>query len=181
MGYDMGKTIKKLAIGGLIAASATGAMAATQGTTGFISTGDLFITLTVNDEVKISNLADINLGVFAGVDAVGTSPACIYRNTGSAYSLTATGSGAGNAFELTDPGATTSVAYTVAYDDASGFSGMATGVALNSTGAAGADNDCATNPGGDNGLVQVTVSAAAGAALPALVYTGTLTLVVAPI
>ena len=176
----LGNSLKRLAVGGVIAAAATTAHAATDGTTGFTSTGDLLITLTVNNEVKISNLADIDLGVFGGTDVSGTSPACVYRNglPGGAYNITATGSGAGNAFELTD--GTDIVDYAVEFDDGSGFSGLTTGVALGSSGATNADDDCFT-AGADNAAVRVTVTAADAAVLPASVYTGTLTLLVAPL
>ncbi len=175
----MSNSLQRIAIGGaILAMTSTTVYAATQGTTGFTSTGDLLITVTVSDEVKISNLVDIDLGGFVGVDLTGTSPACIYRNTGTTYNLTATGSGPANAFQLTD--GTDVVAYTVEYDDGTGFSSMATGVALGADNAEVANDDCVT-AGSDNGSIQVTVAAAVAAALPAATYTGTLTLLVAPI
>jgi len=173
----LGHAIRQVALGGVLAAVATGGFAATQGTTGFTSSGDLDISLTVNDEVKISNLVDINLPPFGGTDVTGTSDACIYRNGGGDYLITATGSGAANAFQLTD--GTNSVNYSVNYDDGTGSSSLASGVALSRTNAAEDDDDCVTF-GADNATIDVTVAAADASALPAAVYSGTLTLLVAP-
>ena len=179
MRIKLSKTLKQLALGSALVALSSTAFAATQGSTGFTSTGDLLITLGVVDEVKISNLADIPLGNFAGVDISGSSAACVYRSgvTGL-YNITGTGSGAGNAFELTD--GVNSVAYLVDFNDGSGLSSLASGFALASTGATATDDDC-TTAGGDNALVQVTVTAAAATILPASTYTGTLTLLISPL
>ncbi len=177
MSFSLSKIAKGLALGGFAAAMASSAMAATQGTAGFTSTGSVIISIDVNDEVQISNLTDINLGAFAGVDLTGSSPACIYRNgPATTYQITGTGSGAANAFTLTD--GTNTVPYTVNYTDDSVTSAMTTGTAL--LGQDGADDDTGCANTGDNGTIAVTVTAANAAALPASTYTGTLTLVVAP-
>ncbi|MBT8143709.1 MAG: hypothetical protein KJO55_03350 [Gammaproteobacteria bacterium] len=153
------------------------AVAATQGTVGFTSTGTLNINLAVNDEVRISNLTDINLGVFAGVDAVGTSAACVYRNGTGNYQITASGDGAASAFTLTD--GVNTVPYSVQWDDGLGASAVTTGVALiGQTGADDASPTCATT--GPNGTVTVTVAATDANGLPAATYAGVLTLLVAP-
>lgn len=153
------------------------ALAATDGAVGFNSTGTVDISLSVNDEVRISNLADIDLGIFAGADAIGSTDACVYRNGTGAYRITATGSGAGGAFSLTD--GTNSVAYTVEYDDGTGALALGSSTPLiGRTGADPASATCATT--GNNATVTTTVTAADGAALPAGTYTGTLTLLVAP-
>ncbi len=128
------------------------------------------------DEVKISNLVDIPL-FFDGVSVSGTSGACVYRYGLTArYDITGVGSGAGNAFTLTD-GANT-VGYGVEFDDGSGLSSLASGIALASANARNVDDDCAI--GGNNALIQVTVNAAAVPVLPATTYAGTLTLLIAP-
>ncbi|MEO1576247.1 MAG: hypothetical protein AAFU65_14975 [Pseudomonadota bacterium] len=153
------------------------ALAATDGAVGFNSTGTVDITLQVNDEVRISNLTDINLGVFAGADAIGSTDACVYRNGTGFYRITASGSGAGGAFSLTD--GTNSVGYSVEFDDGTGAVAMAASTPMvGRTGADPASATCATT--GNNATVTTTVTAADGAALPAGTYTGTLTLLVAP-
>lgn len=162
---------------GALALLSSAAFAATQGTVGFNSTGTVNINLDVNDEVRISNLTDINLGVFAGVDISGSSAACVYRNGTGNYQLSASGSGAAGAFTLTDGVST--VPYSVAYDDGTGPLGASSGTAI--TGRTGGDptsSTCATT--GNNGTVTVTVLATDAAGLSAATYAGILTLTVAP-
>jgi hypothetical protein len=179
MKMELGRTLKRIAVGGALAAFATSGFAATQGTTGFTSTGDLVISLIVNEEVHISNLTDIVLPTFTGADVNGTSGACIYRSGGTGlYQITGTGSGPANAFELTD--ATNSVNYSVTYDDGSGAVPMTSGLALNAANAQGVDDNC-VGLGADNATIDVTVLAVDAGILPASTYTGTLTLLVAPL
>ena len=169
--------IKHIALGGALAAVATSGFAATQGATGFNSTGDLDITLTVSDEVRINNLTDIPLA-FSGADVSNTSEACIYRNSAATYQITATGDGAANAFTLTNGSDT--VNYSVRYDDGTGFVGMTSGTPLAQTNAESVNDSCVT-AGSNNATIEVTVLAADATSLPADSYTGTLTLLVAPI
>lgn len=169
---------KGLLTGGIAAALASGAFAATDGVVGFSSTGTLDISITVDDEVRISALNDILLGTFAGADSTGSSVACIYRNSATTYQITASGDGVANAFTLTD--GTSTVDYSVTYADASATPvSMASGIALSAQDGADDDVDCA-NTGGDNAEIGVNVAAADAASLPAGNYAGTLTLVVAP-
>ena len=129
MKKSLAKAAKGLVTGGIAAALASGAFAATDGVPGFSSTGTLYISISVDDEVRISNLGDIVLGTFAGADASGTSAACIYRNTAAAYQITATGNGTANAFTLTD--GTNVVDYSVTYADAATVAdSMSSGIAL---------------------------------------------------
>jgi len=177
MSFSFSKATRGLIAGGVAVMIAGNVFAATQGTVGATSQGDLDINLTILDEVRISNLADITLGTFAGVDLTGSSPACVYRSGTGLYQITADGDGAAGAFSLTD--GTNTVAYSVTYDDGSGASNMLTGNAL--TGRVGGDpgSDTCANTG-DNGTIDVAVLATEMAALPAGAYTGTLTLTVAP-
>ena len=177
MRTELAQTLKRIALGAALATAATSGFAATQGTTGFTSTGDLVITLGVVDEVRISGLADIPLGNFTGADVSNNSPACVYRNGTGAYSITATGSGAANAFTLTN--GTNSVNYSVTYHylTAAGVRSLATGVPLTSTGGDSSADDCGGVP---NASIEVTVAAVDAAGLPASTYTGTLTLLVSP-
>lgn len=172
--------MKKLtAIALSTAIAAGGAFAATQGSLGLSSTGSVDITLSIPDSVRIQNLVDIPLGQADGVNALsGSSPACVFRNGASGnYQITASGSGAANAFTLASGGNT--IAYTATYDDGSGASALTTGVAL--TGQTGADNasqDCSTGAN-NNGTIAVSVSAAAQNGAAVGNYSGTLTLTVA--
>jgi hypothetical protein len=177
MNKGLKNTIRALLVGGVAVGLSSAALAATQGSVGFNSTGTVDITLAVNDEVRISNLADINLGTFAGLDASGTTAACVYRNGTGNYRLVAIGDGAAGAFTLTDGSGT--VPYSVDYDDGSGVQAATTGVALSGlTGADPASDTCAGT--GNNGSLTVTVAAVDAAGMPAATYAGTLTLLVAP-
>ncbi len=177
MNKGLKNAIRGLRVGGVAAGLSGVALTATDGAVGFNSTGTVDISLDVNDEVRISGLTDINLGTFAGVDAVGTSAACVYRNGTGNYNLTASGDGAAGAFTLTD--GTNTVAYSVTYDDGTGATTATTGAVLSGlTGADAASDTCAVT--GNNGTIEVTVAAAAAAGLPAATYAGTLTLLVAP-
>lgn len=177
MRTTLANSLKTAALGAALTAMASIGHAATQGTPGATSTGTVNINLIVNNQVRISALTDITLP-FLGPDAVGTSDACIYRNTTGSYQITATGSGGGNAFTLDDGGGTT-IAYLPEYDDGTGFQTMVTGTPLTTQTGADNDVDCA-NVAGSNGVVQVTVDGPTAAALPSNTYAGVLTLVVAP-
>jgi len=177
MSFSFSRTAKGLVAGGVAVMIAANSFAANDGIVGATSTGDLDITLTILDEVRISNLTDITLGTFAGVDLSGNSPACVFRSGTGNYEITADGSGAGGAFELSD--GTNDVAYTVTYDDGTGAVALTSGTAL--TGQTGGDpgSDTCANTG-DNGDISVNVLATDMAPLPAGAYAGLLTLTVAP-
>ena len=173
------KAIKHIAAVGALAAVASNVSAVpVQGTTGYTSTGSLDITLNVNDEVKISNLSDVTMDFTGSDPTTGTSSACIYRNSATAYSVVATGDGAGNAFTLTN--GTDTFAYEVFWDDEDGSDQLTSGSAHSADNAFGTDNDCATRPGGDNVSITISVDASDVTSLPADSYIGTLTLLVSP-
>ena len=176
--------LKQVAMGGVLAAIATTGYAANQGSVGFNSTGDLTITMNVNDDVRISALADLDFGDFTGTGDTRTSPACIYRNAGTLdrdYQVTAVGSGPGGAFVLTGVSGAT-IAYTVTFTDLT--TAPTTSTALTSgTPIVGSNAEPTTdcNSGADNNAeIVVDISTAAASAAPADAYTGLLTLTVAP-
>ena len=171
------KAAKGLIVGGVAVMMASNAFAATQGTTGGTSTGNLLISLNVNDEVRISNLQDINLGVFDGQNGLsGTSDACVFRNGTGIYQITATGSGDNNEFQLASGENT--VDYTVSYN--SGIAGvpLLSGTAVPQTGGDPSSETCGTT--GNNGVITVDVAAAELIGSASGGYQGTLTLTVAP-
>ncbi len=179
--WDM-KDAKKILVNSLLAmglvASASTVLAATDGTTGTTSTGNLIINATINEMIKISNMADIPLGTFAGVDLTGGNSACVYHNGVDTYSVTATSTnGSGTVFQLSD--GTTDIAYTLDLNDGTSAHSMDSAVNDNAfTGADTASESCGGTP---NLAISVTITAAALAATPAGAYTDTLTLLVAPI
>ena len=78
------------------------ALAATQGSQGATSAGSIAITLSVAGRVQISGLSDVSfVSVSPDVAAVSAQNVCVWSNTATkGYSLSASGSGAGSAFEL---------------------------------------------------------------------------------
>ncbi len=172
------KSLRTLALGATaIAIIGNSAFAANQGALGGTSSGDLTISMTTEDQIQISNLEDIALADSGSGDFVGNSSACIYRNGTGAYTLTAIGSGASNAYTLSD-GSTNSLAYALTYDDGTGAQTMSAAAAL--TGRINADTASKSCASGNNGSIDVTVAAADLDAVPAGTYTGTLTLTVSP-
>jgi hypothetical protein len=174
---------KALAVAALTTFAAANAFAANDGTLGATSQGDLNITLTINDLVLISQLDDIPLGTYApGSNMTGSDILCVYSNTGG-YQITATGSGAGSAFELAATGGSGgSIPYTVDWADTGG---AGSGTSLTATAPLAGQVDSVRSPdcsGGtaNNATVFVTVTDADLAAAPADNYLGVLTLLVAP-
>jgi len=153
-------------------------IAATQGTLGATSTGDLTITLDIANLVRVSNLNDINLGTFAGGGGglAGTDTFCVYRNGAGNYNINMTGDGTANAFTLAN-GANT-VPYTVDFVNGATTTAMNTGTGL--AGQTGANTVSDTCAGVDNVSVNISVSNADLSSSPAGTYSGVLTMVVAP-
>jgi len=120
MSFSFRTAAKGLVAGGIAVMIAANGFAATPGTIGATSTGTLEIDLTIADEVRISNLEDIDLGQFAGANLTGGSPACVYRSGTGNYQITGSGSGTAGAFTLAGGGAT--VAYSVDFTDGAGAS-----------------------------------------------------------
>lgn len=172
-------TVSAALLGGSVAPAVA---ATTQGAIANPSTGTVAITATVLARAQISGLTDVN---FNGVDPANAQSIaqsdCVWSNTaGKGYTLTASGSGASNAFTLVYSSKT--VPYSVQWANTTG---QTTGTALVSGTATGTLVSTAVLPGctasTTNTSLIVSMAAAdlqtmqAGAA-----YTGTLTLVVAP-
>ncbi|NKB99880.1 MAG: hypothetical protein GKR90_15470 [Pseudomonadales bacterium] len=182
MRTTIAKALKGVALGGTLAAIATTGFAATDGSIGYNSTGTLNVTMTVTDEVRITNLEDVNFDLLVGVGGTVTSPACIYRNTAPGdYLITAVGDGPGGAFVMSGLLPGPPLPYSVGFAEVTGGtpglpSNLFPNTPLPSTGA-GTDDTCAA---GDNGEIQVTLSAAAASTAPADSYTGVLSLTIGP-
>jgi hypothetical protein len=169
---------KALAVAAWATFAASNAFAATQGTLGATSQGSLNITLTIDALVQISALNDIDLGTYTGGGNItGVDDLCVYSNIGG-YHITATGNGAGSAFQLIGAGAT--IPYAVEWADSAGAQTgdpMTSGTVLTNQSGTFTTPNCG---GGNNARVIVTVNSTDLAAAPAQAYTGVLTLVVAP-
>lgn len=112
-------------------------------------------SVTIPELVQITNLDDIDLGVFNGVsDAIGSDQLCVFRNGAADYALRASGGvNATDPFVLSNGSATLS--YQVSFREGSGaFTQRTPGQLL--TGLSGsAVQDCG---GGTNAEVQVRVN-----------------------
>ena len=159
------------------------AMAATQGSLGATSTGSVSIGASVPSRVRLTALTDVS---FANQDpatpASNAQNVCVWSNTSTkGYNVTASGSGAGNAFTLAN-GALT-VPYSVEW---AASSGQISGTALTSGSAFSGLTSTATNASCSSGaastaslIVKIATTDLQGMQA-ATAYTGTLTLVVAP-
>ncbi len=158
------------------------AMASTQGTLGATSTGSVAISATVPARAQISGLTDIAFGtVNPAVAASQAENVCVWSNTsGKGYQITATGSGASNAFTLTDGTnlLTYSVAWAATANQTSGTA-LATGAASATLASTATNPTCASGPTSTASLVVSMTTGNLQAAV-ASTYNGTLTLVVAP-
>lgn len=86
-------------------------------------------TLTVPDSIQITQVNDINLGAFDGVnDMAASDDLCVFRRGGGLYGVTILGSGAGGAFTLSS-GAST-IPFSVTWDDGLGAQAVSPGVLI---------------------------------------------------
>ena len=180
--------IKALVAGVVLAATSGAVLAATQGSIGTAvppaqasSQGDLIINLSIPNIVRISNLDDIDLGTYAGVDVSGNDDVCVYRNVTGDYSITAasTNTDAAGTFKLLHNDGVTDhyIAYSVDWTDGGGTTALTEG--LQDTSMSGASTTSTTCGGGTNHNVAVTVLATdADAATATGAYSDTLVLTV---
>lgn len=181
LGLSMGHNLTILLLGTLGASFVSGTQAATDGQVGQTSQGSLRISLNVAPQVQISNLQDISLATNGLQVATSHSQVCIYSRTGQ-YQLLAQGSGQDASFRLNQTGQTSESdqwSYQVQYDDGSGPRPLASGVPLG--GLAGADphsQTCGTT--GLNGQLLLSSQPSSDQRPRPGLYTGTLTLLVAP-
>ena len=170
-----------LAVG---AAGVATSMAATQGTTGPTSSGDLVVSLIVDNKLKVSNLDDTALGTFAGADLSATETICVYFNQDAPYQITFDSNDTPGTFELSD--GVNNIPYSFTYDDGTnGATAVVAGTPLtgrdlaNNNATTGADDDCATIAA-DNGTLDFTALATDITGNPNGTYSETLNITVAP-
>lgn len=142
--------------------------------------GNVTISVTIPPVIRVSDINDLVLGTFDGIsNMAGSDTVCVYMNGGTLYSITASGSGAGSAFSIAN--GSSIVPYAVTWQDTLGTAALASGVqAANRGNAFTADTSC-NGGAGNNATVTVTLQAAdlLTAMQPGL-YSGVLTLMVAP-
>lgn len=134
------------------------------------------LSISIGSYISLSQLTDINLGTFDGVNPLaGSDTVCVYRNVSGGYGVRASGQGAGGAFVLVN--GASQVAFSVTWNDGTGAVALSPGVLLSGRGNVNNTSlDC--NAGAaNNATLGVTVSAAGlGAASAAGLHTGVLTL-----
>jgi len=170
-----------LLLGAALCGGAAGA--ATQGSLGATSTGSISISLSVAGRVQISGLTDVAfVAVSPDAAAVSAQSLCVWSNTATkGYSVTASGSGAGDAFELSGPANT--AAYAVAWSDVAGQSAgtpLNAGAALSGLTSSASSPDCSTGGAASSSLIVTVDPATLQAATPDTTYTGALNLLVTP-
>lgn len=173
--------LSALALASVLASSPL--YAASQGSAGTTSTGSVTISASVPNRVRISGLSDVSmLNQDPASDALSAQDVCVWSNTVTkGYSITATGSGAGNAFTLA-AGAST-VAYSVEWNGSSGqSSGTALGTGSAQTGfvSTATQQLCSSGPSASASLIIKVAGADLATMQAAQTYTGTLTLLVTP-
>lgn len=134
------------------------------------------VDLIIPEMIRISDLNDIPLGTFDGVnDLIASDDICVYRNN-LAETYTVSASGSGGSFEV-DNGVDV-IPYQVEYDDSNGF---VTLTDSSPTAMANADSallDCGGTP---VATLRITTLATDMTSASSGLYTDTLTLTVAPI
>ena len=133
-------------------------------------------------KARITDLSDVNFGLIANLqtDARRSQNVCIYsQSAGGRYSITATGSGSGSSFELSN--GSNLLAYEVEWSDQSGqTSGTSLAPAVAATGrvSAATQQTCNSGPASSASLIVVLRSSLLIQAREGN-YSGSLTLVVA--
>lgn len=179
----MGNSFKVTALVAITAMHLSGAaVAATPGTLGTTSTGTVNISANVPGRVQISGLSDIAFGTVDPTAAASNAQdVCVWSNSsGRAYSIIATGSGADDAFSLTD--GTNELAYAVEWAGSPGQSSgsaLTPATALTGLSSTAVSPTCSGGPTDSASLIVKMTSAELQAAIAGS-YTGILTLVVAP-
>lgn len=167
----------------LIVFGASTVHAAVQGTLGTSSTGSAEITISKGDVVLITNITDVNFGVWkpGDGDQSQNGQACVYSSTGN-YSIQATSTNGTNTFQL-DDGASNQLEYTIAWiDDQAGAAAvpLASGQ-VNATTMAGSNSQSCNDLGGSNVRFLVEIDKNDLAPTPPGTYADILVLTVAPI
>ena len=153
--------------------------AATDGTLGATSTGDLSMSLSIPNLAKLTDVADLNFGTYSGSgNPAQDDDVCVYTNNPSGqYKVTAKGSGAAFAFTMTN--GTQTIPYSVKWNTVSGTNlNFALTANTQTTTLSGANTTSQTCAGLKNANFQVTMTRAAVLSVPAGTYTAILTLII---
>lgn len=157
--------------------------AATQGSLGATSTGSVSISASVPARARLTGLTDVS---FANQDpaVAASSPqnVCVWSNTATkAYTITATGSGAANAFTLANGALTTP--YSVQWNSTSGQASgtaLAAGTVSASLTSVASQQSCTSGPTSSASLIVGIATTDLQTMQASTTYTGTLTLLITP-
>jgi hypothetical protein len=136
------------------------------------------LNVVVPAVVHLSGLDSLSLGTWTGAGNMsGSDSLCVFINSGVLYSVTATGSGIGGAFSVSN--GSVPVAFDANWNDGSGVQSLLPGVVLGNRANANTTSiDCAGGTG-NNAVFSVEVPAANLQAVPAPgTFSGTVTLTV---
>lgn len=133
-------------------------------------------------KVRITNLSDVDFGLVSNLqsDALRSQNVCLYSNgAGGLYSVTASGSGAGSAFALSNGASTLS--YEVQWSSQSGQAAgtsLTPNVAVTGQSSAATHQFCNSGPAASASLIVILRSSALSQAREGL-YSGSLSLLIA--
>lgn len=136
------------------------------------------VEVEIPDTIRVSNLEDFDLGVYGGTDLIASQTLCVFRGSGGNYAVTASGSGVGGDFSISD--GTTDIPYAATWNDGTGPAALDPGLLLGNRINSFSDNDSCNAGANDNVTLSIsinavdidnTVSAAGG-------YAGTMTILV---
>lgn len=150
-----------------------------SGTGANTDTAQVTLTVTIPDSIQVTQLDDIYLGSFDAVsDLSGSDSLCVFRRGGGPYGVRITGSGPGGAFTLEHN--TSSIPFSVTWNDGGGAQPVDPGVLISGlSNAYSGDPQCAG--GGANNAtvgVQVLASDIAASATETGPHVGVLTITV---
>lgn len=160
------------------------AAAATDGSLGATSTGSVSITASVPNRARITGLSDVN---FTNQDpataATNAQDVCVWSNTATkGYTITASGSGAANAFTLSN--GSTTAPYSVEWAASAGATSgtaLTAGTASGSFTSTATNHNCASGPSATASLIVGMTTTDLSSMSAGSNYTGTLTLLVTPL
>jgi hypothetical protein len=138
----------------------------------------LTVTIDIPDSVRVSQLNDIDLGTFSGLDLNGSDSFCVFRASGLPYAVTLTGSGTAGIFSLTN--GVTEIPLAVTWDDGTGAVAVSPGVLLTTRVNSFSGNSHCNNGASNNATIAVAATAAtvAASAPTSGSYVGTITMIV---
>lgn len=139
------------------------------------------LSVTLNDVIRISDIDDFIFGSHTGLGT--TSPSltddiCIYRNSTGNYQVTASGSGSGGDFTLSN-GADT-MTYTAQWNDGNGFNPLQPNTPLSNQGNVFNSNINCNAGSANNASLKIDIDNSELQSVPAGTYQGVITIMVAP-